>query len=191
MPTTKLPPVEAIRRIVRYVPETGRFYWRKRPVEHFSDVAHQTAWNVKFAGKRAFCSERKGYFAGEFIHDGRRYRVGASRLAVYLMTGVEAESTDHINGDCRDDRIANLRPATNRQNQWNLGIRKRKTSGLPLGVFASEKKFESRINVLDKKIHLGTFGTVEEASAAYAAAILKYRGAEFHDRSGIAFSQPS
>lgn len=75
---------------------------------------------------------------------------------------------NHINGNRFDTRWDNLREITPSQKRAiaptrnKLGVR---------GVWLKDNgKYVARINVNAKKIYLGSFETLEEASAAYAEA---------------------
>lgn len=76
---------------------------------------------------------------------------------------------DHINGDRRDNRRANLRFVTKAQNQMNR-VAVVAASGFK-GVARNKKGWSASIKkrVEGKKVnyHLGTFKTPEEAAAAY------------------------
>lgn len=79
---------------------------------------------------------------------------------------------DHINGDRHDNRICNLREVTGQENSQNQrkAHRSNKSTGV-LGVSRRPSgKFDARLQVNGRNLHLGTFATVEEASAAYLAA---------------------
>ena len=67
---------------------------------------------------------------------------------------------DHINRDSTDNRIENLRVATNQQNQWNRNAK---------GYFWNKKdnKWCARIRVDDKIKHLGHFDNEEDAAISY------------------------
>ena len=92
--------------------------------------------------------------------DGRT--VYMHRFVLDPPLGVEV---DHVNGDGLDNRRANLRPATRSQNM--RAIRK----GLSRGVTQSRSgRFTAAIYQDNRKFHLGTYDTYEEASAAYKKA---------------------
>jgi len=86
--------------------------------------------------------------------------------------------TDHINHDGLDNRRANLRVCTNRQNQRN-----QRAQGVPKtsrykGVWFSTREhcWTAQIAVGDNRIHLGYFTSEESAAVAYDNAARKYFG---------------
>jgi hypothetical protein len=74
---------------------------------------------------------------------------------------VDHEDTNRLN-----NHINNLRIVTNRE---NVSKEKAIKSGLPTGVcFRKDiKRYQSRIQINGKTIHLGFYNTIEEASNAY------------------------
>ena len=79
---------------------------------------------------------------------------------------------DHINGIKTDNRICNLREATDQENKQNISKpRKDNTSGF-LGVSfrADRQKWRALISHNGRYIHLGHFHTPEEACMAYKKA---------------------
>lgn len=82
---------------------------------------------------------------------------------------------DHINGIKADNRITNLRLATPTQNQQNKGG----YGTYPKGVTwrnRKEKPWQAKIRADGKRIHLGSFATMEEAAEAYRKACIEYHG---------------
>lgn len=103
----------------------------------------------------------------------------AHRLAYYMQTGIDPGSyqVDHINGDRTDNRIVNLRLATNSQNQCNAKLKKSNKSGCK-GVywFARKSKWCAMIKASGKTHFLGYFSDKESASEAYTKAAEKFHG---------------
>lgn len=147
-----------LREVLHYDTEAGVFTWLVR-----------TGRRVK-VGDVAGTTNSHGYI--QVSVDGALYT--AHRLAFLWMTGERPrDMIDHVNGAKGDNRFANLRPATNAENQQN---RRRAQShnklGL-LGVCRRGKRFRAAIKVNGRHIHLGTFDTPEQAHAAYLAAKLR------------------
>ncbi len=84
---------------------------------------------------------------------------------------------DHIDGDGLNNQRSNLRICTNAENSKNR-IQSRTSKRRFKGVRNTRgSKFNARIKVDFKEIHLGHFDTEEEAALAYNAAAIKYFGA--------------
>jgi hypothetical protein len=142
----------------RYEPDTGLFYWRKRP--------SNGGWNAKvgdMAGSVTSHNRRHLWLGKKRIYGGR---------AAYIMTHGDIPDNalvDHIDGNTLNDRIDNLRLASAVQNTWNrIGTTSK-------GVARDARgQYKPRIMLNGRKINLGTWATEAEAHAAYmgAAAIL-------------------
>lgn len=154
-----------LRERLLYAPRKGVFYWI-RPSSGHAELLGEEAGSIKYG---------RGGLAYHVIQiDGRAFK--RSRLAFLFMEGRwPSEYIDHINGDSLDDRWMNLREATHMQNTWNR--RKRKETGLPMGVrLSSRGKFVARIGYRKKQYSLGTFKTKAEAEDAYQQARRKFYG---------------
>ena len=64
---------------------------------------------------------------------------------------------DHINGDKTDNRVDNLRRATNIENTRNHKIYKSNTSGMSGITRRSSGSWRVRINIGERRIHIGDF----------------------------------
>lgn len=146
-----------LKEVLRYDADTGLFTWRK------------TLNNRRPAGTIAGCLDSarlRRVFIGV---DGRMYL--AHRLAWLYVNGVlPSQQIDHINGDSTDNRIRNLRQATNAENHQNLRRARNDSSTKLIGVRKRFRKWAARITVDGHTIHLGTFKTAEAAHAAYLRA---------------------
>lgn len=147
---------EYLRSILDYDPETGIFTWKV-----------STSNSVK-AGGITGCPNGLGYLRIKVL--SRAYR--AHRLAWLHHFGEwPKDQLDHINRNRSDNRIANLREVTNKQNHQNKSKPSNNTSGHP-GVSWHRRisKWIAKITHNQKQIHLGYFSILEDAIAARKAA---------------------
>ena len=109
--------------------------------------------------------------------DGKFY--GAHRLVWLYHYGVwPSDQIDHINRDRTDNRIENLREATDAQNRRNMSRRHDNTSGhVGVSWCSRTKKWVAQIQHTGKNIFLGRCREKEDAIAARKAGELKYWGA--------------
>lgn len=145
---------ERLREVLLYDPKTGIFTWlaRRQKVS---------------PGAVAGTNHSEGY--RRIVVDSKFYY--AHRLAwLYVNGNWPANSIDHIDGDRSNNRISNLRDASDDVNSQNLhGAQiNNKTSGL-LGVCFSKNagKFHAQITHKRKPIHLGFFDDKNDAHQAY------------------------
>lgn len=162
---------------LNYDPETGILTWKVRPVDTFSAGPSQTAkrkcvaWNNKYAGKRAATSVgNHGYYSIRMD----RVRYLAHRVIWLLVHGRwPSEQIDHANGNRLDNRMSNLREASNGQNAAN---RPHTHPGLKGARRRPSGRWHAQISVNNRQIHLGVYDTAQEAHDAYVAAAEKYFG---------------
>ena len=102
----------------------------------------------------------------------------AHRLAwLYIHGEWPPQNIDHINGDTLDNRIANLRPCNQQQNNGNQRRAKNNTSGFRGVSFKADRgKWKAYIVVGNKQRHLGYFSSAEAASEAFKAEAVKVFG---------------
>lgn len=149
---------------ISYDPCTGHFTWK--PIAASSQ--YELAWNSRWAGKQAGGVRGNGY---AYISMGGTHHL-CHRLAWAIYFGSEPNGQlDHINGDPTDNRISNLREATQSQNCANQGSRKSNTSGYR-GVTWNRRrnKWQAQIQVNKKHRVLGHFNDAADAAKAYQAA---------------------
>jgi hypothetical protein len=106
----------------------------------------------------------------------REFRLVLLHQHLLRLTSGSGLECDHINGDALDNRRANLRLVTHAQNMQNLhGPYRNSTTGYR-GVhqYKDTGRFAAYVRAHGKHIHLGSFGTAEEASEAAIAARAKY-----------------
>lgn len=152
----ELPTHERLLAALDYDQSTGVFRWRLRTSTcvQIGDIAGTTAGN--------------SYGYRRLRLDG--YLGAAHQWAWYYVTGFWPSEIDHLNGNRKDNRFANLREVGRTINAQNLrGAHKDSASGL-LGVEKHRHAFHARIMVRGRRHYLGTFGTAQEAHAAYLVA---------------------
>lgn len=180
-------PVDLLRQLLSYDPETGQLTWRPRSPAMFAGARYSparaaSAWNSRFAGKPALNSpDAKGYLnGGIFAHTYLTHRVA---WAIHHGEWPDGE-IDHINHDGTDNRIANLRLVTSAENKRNLPARRSNRTGVT-GVFFNKqtRKYHAYIKRDGRRQHLGCFGTKDAATAARKSA---ERELGFHPNHGAA-----
>ena len=153
---------DELHRVLHYDPETGYFIWLVRPGKRVG------------AGQLAGCIDAHGYRSIRF-GNVRHY---GHRLAWLYMTGQHPPKyIDHANGNPADNRWANLRAATQAQNNANAKLRRNNTSGLKGACWDPRNgRWKAQIIVSGRTTHLGRFKSKEEAHSAYLAAARELYG---------------
>lgn len=147
-----------------YNKDTGVFRWKVSVGRHGRIPAGTIAGS-------------KGKHGGGYIEihfDGKMHK--AHRLAwLYVVGEYPKNEIDHINQKRADNRFVNLREATLQENLKNKTKYKSNTSGF-IGVTWHRlvKKWQARIGVDTKRIHLGYFDAPEKAYEVYKEAKAKY-----------------
>lgn len=145
--------------------EHGDFFWKVRPTKHFKSEIDCFRANTQRAGKKAGRISCSGY--RQIGLGGKIYY--AHRLVWLWHHGAwPTDHLDHINQNRLDNRIENLRLASESNNQANTRIRRNNTTGFR-GVDRIKRsgRYRASICVRGIKACLGLFKTPEEASAAY------------------------
>lgn len=151
---------EDVDALLSYDPDTGSIAWRhaKFLQKAMTRPAGAEAGGRTLNGYITICIKKKPFYA--------------HRLA-WLLTHGEWPSAevDHINGDRSDNRAANLRLATQQQNQWNRKVRRDSSSGVKgVRYHKASGRWYASIVVSRKVIALGYHETIEQAAAAYSKA---------------------
>lgn len=143
---------DELKDFLSYDAETGVFT-RKKYRSHLAKVGDVAGW-----------ADTKGYIRIEINH--KPY--AAHRLAwLYVYGRFPSEQIDHINGNPSDNRIANLRAASNSENQQNVGPKRNNKSGV-VGVhwYTPRGVWRAAIKINGKYKSLGYFRSVAEAATA-------------------------
>lgn len=129
------------------------------------DPATGLIWS-KLRNKNVGYVEPGGYVCISYSRN-KHYR--AHRLAWLLTHGRWPEHLiDHINGVRDDNRLVNLREATQQQNLQSRPMHKRNKLGVK-GVIKEGDRFRAQLWTNGKFVLNNRYATVEEAIAAYQA----------------------
>ncbi len=144
---------ERLQELLHYDPETGVFTWR-------------ISRGRSVAGSRAGAINHHGY--SQIQIDGVIYR--AHNLAwLYVNGSFPTISLDHANCVKSDNRLDNLRVATNSQNGANYRVTRRNKSGYK-GVTTLKRGYCAKIMVAGDLRYLGFFKSPIDAARAYDSA---------------------
>ncbi|WP_219847579.1 HNH endonuclease [Burkholderia multivorans] len=149
--------------LFRYEQETGKLFWKKKPSNKSNRIKPGDEVGNLFRGTR-------GNHYMQCSVDKRKYVL--HRIVWLLHHGVfPSGEIDHIDGNCLNNRIENLRDVSALDNCKNLPRRKDNTSGVT-GVTWHRKaqKWMAQAQLDGKFIYLGLFSTIEEAAQARARA---------------------
>lgn len=127
----------------------GNLYWKVNRGYH------------KTKGLKAGTIDYKGYIQ---ISIGRGRLFKAHKLIYLFHTGINPTQIDHINGKRDDNRIENLREATNNNQQHNRGVRKDSKSGIKGILFREDRnKWTGYVGYNSKRHYIKMYDTKEEA----------------------------
>lgn len=146
---------ERLKQLVYYDERTGNFTFKVNK-------------GIRKVGMVAGSAVGGGYWRIRL--DGREYK--AHRLAWFYVHGKwPVQDLDHINLNKRDNRISNLRLATETENNANQSLTSRNTSGFK-GVtwHAKCQKWQASVKVKGRNRYLGLFDRAEDAHSAYVQA---------------------
>jgi hypothetical protein len=127
------------------------------------DVNSGKVYGVR--GNEINCKHSKNYECFTIRgNDKKSKSILKHQFIYYMATGKIVKQIDHINGNRVDNRIDNLREATNQQNSFN------RTTAKGYCWNKSNSNWMAKIKLNNKTIYLGSFDTETEARNAYLKA---------------------
>ena len=175
MDPTDVPSPELLRQLLRYEPETGKLFWRKRSADLFQNKKICNTWNSKFANAPAFTSKILGGYLIGSIHNKKYY---AHRVIWAIQTGAWPKNhIDHKDGNRANNKFENIRDVTRGQNNSNKFSQKNSSSKY-LGVSWRKRSKKWRVNVTKNGTtkYIGLFSDEIEAAKAYDHAAAQVHG---------------
>ncbi len=152
-----------LKELLYYDPETGILTWRISTMTG----QHRKVFAARAGAVAGSSASSHGYSVIRL--DRKLYLI--HRLVWFYMTGTwPADQIDHRNGIRHDNRIANLREATQSLNMENMRRPRSNNKSGFLGVYKRRGRWMTAIRTKGGRIYLGPFDTPEEASIAYLTA---------------------
>lgn len=163
--TKPLPPQKHLLECFLYEENTGRIFWRKRPLNHFVTSHEWKRWNTRHAGNEAVAHVMKTGHKRVFL-DGQGYLV--HRLIWKMLKGKDPEGiVDHKDRKAARNILDNLRDVNDSFSVVNRGKFKNNTSGYTGVVWSRQHKaWRVGLHVNKKRIELGLHKTLEAAISA-------------------------
>lgn len=116
--------------------------------------------------------EYNSYIQTNIINNGKRSVLNLHNL---LVNPPKGKQTDHIDRNGLNNKRSNLRVCTHSQNQMNKKVNN--SSGLKgVRLHKGNGKWEARIKLDGKPIHIGYFVSKEDAALAYDAMAITHFG---------------
>lgn len=169
-----LPSREVVRQLLTYDPNIGMLTWLPRKRWQFRSNPAFVMWNIRYAG--GFAGTAKVPTGNVIAIDDHQYRT--HRIIWLLVHGDPVPDViDHIDGDPFNNRISNLRAATDPQNKWNTALSRNNTSGFKGVTFNKLKgQFQATVRCNGRRYWAGYFATAEEAAIGRRELAMRLHG---------------
>lgn len=164
-----LPPQQYLNECFTYCAD-GTLVWKERPLHHFQSLQSYEKFLVTFAGKIAGTVDTK-YVKVNLTYCGKKVKLYAHRIIWTMHNGAipEGIEIDHRDTNTLNNNVLNLRLATSSNNNENRSLTSNNTSGVK-GVSLHKDKWLARIGIDGKRVRVGHFDTIEDASLAITVA---------------------
>jgi ubiquitin len=138
-----------LKELLDYDPDTGEFTWKERR-------------GSKAKGSKAGCKNHQN--SCEVIRVDDVLYLSHRLVWLYVYGYLPTKQIDHINRNPGDNRLCNLREATQTENNQNTKVRKDSGTGVK-GVHYDKgrNKFQVQLAVNGKRVHCKRYDTLAEA----------------------------
>ena len=121
------------------------------------------------------CKYNKHYYAVTL--NGKKHRIHRLVMSAFVENPKNKPFVDHIDRDPSNNKLINLRWATEIENQQNKSMQRNNTTGFIGVVWDKQKnKWKAQIGLGNKMINLGVYNLREDAINARKTAEIKYFG---------------
>lgn len=152
--------------LISYDTQSGVAVWKERDLSLFHDLRACKIWNSRFKGKVAgsIHTDDTGRKCLHLSFKNKKYK--GHRVFWEIINGSipNGMTVDHIDQNPLNNKISNLRLATEQEQKRNMPIPKHNSSGV-VGVQWDKKagKWRARIGIDGKSIELGLRDEFSEA----------------------------
>ena len=160
-----------------YDASRGELIWKPRPLDEFKRRQAFLTWNTRYANTRAGSNSPCNEWGHRTVAvNTRRFLLHRIIWEMHHGPIPHKMQVDHRDGDATNNRIGNLRLATNAQNSMNSRAQSNNTSGFK-GVSFHKASGRWRADIRETTQRwLGLFDTPEEAHEAYKKAAMELHG---------------
>lgn len=131
--------------------ESGTLWWKHRPATHFKNLKGYKIWmGFNLVGKEVKTTERKSQWGYLVLTLSKKTMYVHRLLFAMYHKRWPVGQIDHIDGNCKNNSINNLREVTNRENGKNQKKSKSNVSGF-VGVHWCKhaKKWRVQIKTIE------------------------------------------
>jgi hypothetical protein len=152
-------------------------FYKNKKIAGYSLVDENVyEWAIKYK----WHTDKNGYLTrSKLKSDGQDYKEKRLKYRLHrLVIGApDGIMVDHINGDIYDNRLCNLRLASDLQNQFNKKKSKRNKTGYKgVSYRKNTNRYRAILGYQNMQFELGTFLTPEEAYFAYCKKSIEVKG---------------
>lgn len=161
---------------------SGKLFWKERPLDSFKTVGAGKIWNKRYASKQAGHTKKDGYCVVG-IHGVLNL---VHRVIWLLHSGSWPKNQiDHIDGDCSNNSLTNLREVCNQENSKNQKLRKNNRFGVTGVNFRKDiNKYRAYVQTPKGELeNLGLFSSIDLAIKARKNKETEYNYHPNHGRS--------